>query len=203
MNPYDVLGVDKGATYQEIKKKWRKLSHELHPDKNQDEKNAMEDFQELQRAWEILRDPILRKMYDDKGRVEESKVSQSIYNEIHTYFFNCINKTKDAHEKDIISIMLMDIEDALANVKGKVPDINRAIENLMKLKGKIKRKDGKEHDNIFEDLINGKIEQFETEKKFWVELPANLNKLKDAVEQYECNTKRDFSKMGKLPDSML
>lgn len=202
MNPYDVLGVEKGASYQEIKKKWRKLSHELHPDKNEDEKNAMEDFQELQRAWDILRDPILRKMYDDKGRVEENKVEQSIYNEIHTYFFNCVNKTENAHEKDIIAIMLMDIEDAMDNARGKDVEIDRAISNLMKLKGKIKRKDGNNDDNIFEDIINGQISTREAEKKFWVELPANLNKLKDAVEQYECNTKRDFSKMGKIPDSM-
>jgi molecular chaperone DnaJ len=69
MNPYEVLSVNQNATEIEIKKAYRKLALEYHPDRNPDNKEAEEKFREISRAYEILSDPEKRAQYDQYGRV--------------------------------------------------------------------------------------------------------------------------------------
>ena len=58
---YDVLGVEREATAEEIKKAYRRLARQLHPDVNPDEE---ERFKEVTKAYEVLSDPQKREMYD-------------------------------------------------------------------------------------------------------------------------------------------
>ena len=64
---YDVLGVKKDATAQEIKSAFRKKAKEFHPDLNKDNPSAAEKFKEAQEAYEVLSDDNKRKMYDQFG----------------------------------------------------------------------------------------------------------------------------------------
>jgi len=64
---YDVLGVNKNATAEQIKKAYRKLAMEFHPDRNPGDKNAEEKFKEAAEAYEVLRDPDKRQRYDRFG----------------------------------------------------------------------------------------------------------------------------------------
>ncbi len=64
---YNVLGVEKTATKEEIKKAFRKLAVKYHPDKNPDKKEAEEKFKLINEANEILGDPEKRKKYDQYG----------------------------------------------------------------------------------------------------------------------------------------
>ena len=64
---YDVLGVSKNATDQEIKSAFRKKAKELHPDLNKDDPKAAEKFKEAQEAYAVLSDESKRKMYDQYG----------------------------------------------------------------------------------------------------------------------------------------
>lgn len=64
---YKILGVDKKAGQDEIKKKYRKLAQKYHPDRNPDNKEAEEKFKELQEAYEVLKDPEKREKYDRLG----------------------------------------------------------------------------------------------------------------------------------------
>ena len=66
MNPYDVLGVSKDASDQEIKRAYRKLSKKYHPDLNH-EPGAEEKFKEVNEAYEILSDPQKNAQYDQFG----------------------------------------------------------------------------------------------------------------------------------------
>ncbi len=65
---YKVLGVDKKATEEDIKKAYRKLARKLHPDVNPDDKEAHKKFQQVNEANEVLSDPEKRKKYDQYGK---------------------------------------------------------------------------------------------------------------------------------------
>lgn len=64
---YEVLGLQKGATEDEIKKAFRKLALKYHPDKNQGDKEAEEKFKEINEAYSILSDPDKKNKYDRFG----------------------------------------------------------------------------------------------------------------------------------------
>ncbi|MBN1647682.1 MAG: molecular chaperone DnaJ [Spirochaetales bacterium] len=64
---YEVLGVQKGASKDDIKKAYRKLAVQFHPDKNQGNKDAEEKFKEATEAYEILSDDKKRQAYDQFG----------------------------------------------------------------------------------------------------------------------------------------
>lgn len=64
---YKILGIRKTAGKNEIKKAYRKLAKELHPDKNQDDPEASQKFQDLGAAYEVLSDDDKRKLYDRCG----------------------------------------------------------------------------------------------------------------------------------------
>src|SRR5437764_5235758 len=61
---YKVLGVGKNASEGEIKKAYRKLARQYHPDRNQGDKQAEERFKEVSQAHDVLSDPEKRKAYD-------------------------------------------------------------------------------------------------------------------------------------------
>ncbi|MEZ0542897.1 DnaJ C-terminal domain-containing protein [Fibrella arboris] len=65
---YNVLGVPKTATEDEIKKAYRKLARKLHPDLNPNDSEANKKFQQLNEANEVLSDPDKRKKYDQYGQ---------------------------------------------------------------------------------------------------------------------------------------
>nr|WP_310525158.1 J domain-containing protein [Polymorphobacter sp.] len=67
-DPYQVLGVGRGASDAEIKKAYRKLAKENHPDRNADNAKALERFKEANSAYEMLSDP------DKKGRFDRGEI---------------------------------------------------------------------------------------------------------------------------------
>lgn len=66
---YQILGVSKNASQDEIKKSFRKLARDFHPDKNPGDKAAEEKFKEASQAYETLSDPEKRKHYDEMSRL--------------------------------------------------------------------------------------------------------------------------------------
>jgi len=69
---YEVLGVDRNCSPEELKAAFRKLAQQHHPDKNPNDPKAAERFKEINQAYQVLSDPGRRQMYDRMGhRAEE------------------------------------------------------------------------------------------------------------------------------------
>src|SRR3954447_22799993 len=64
---YSVLGVERGASDDDIKKAYRKLAMQYHPDRNNGAKEAEEKFKEITEAYDVLRDPQKRAAFDRYG----------------------------------------------------------------------------------------------------------------------------------------
>ena len=67
---YDVLGITRGASEQDIKSAFRRLAKDCHPDRNASDKGAEQKFKELNEAYEALKDPQKRAAYDQFGHVD-------------------------------------------------------------------------------------------------------------------------------------
>jgi molecular chaperone DnaJ len=67
---YEILGLQKGASDDEIKKAFRKLALQYHPDRNAGDKEAEEKFKEINEAYQVLSDPQKRSQYDQFGTAD-------------------------------------------------------------------------------------------------------------------------------------
>ncbi|KAH0552612.1 hypothetical protein KQX54_013286 [Cotesia glomerata] len=81
-NPYEVLGVTRHVTSQEIRKAYKNLVKEWHPDKT-DHPAAENKFVEITKAYELLADPERRKKFDDHGITEENMSRQKQSSNFH------------------------------------------------------------------------------------------------------------------------
>ena len=69
-NYYEVLGVSRTASQEEIKKTYRRMARQYHPDLNPGDKAAEAKFKDIVEAYETLSNPELRKKYDEKSSGE-------------------------------------------------------------------------------------------------------------------------------------
>ncbi|KAJ8396312.1 hypothetical protein AAFF_G00018890 [Aldrovandia affinis] len=84
---YKILGVSKSASIKDIKKAYRKLALQLHPDRNQDDPDAQDKFADLGAAYEVLSDEEKRKQYDAYGEEGLKEGHHSSHGDIFSSFF--------------------------------------------------------------------------------------------------------------------
>jgi molecular chaperone DnaJ len=89
-DPYALLGVDRDASSEEIKRSYRRLARQLHPDANPDDPEAEARFKEVAMAYEILSDPQRRQQYDMYGEAGSQGGSSfgGGFGDIFDMFFN-------------------------------------------------------------------------------------------------------------------
>src|SRR5256886_10492452 len=96
---YEVLGVERNASDEEIKRAYRKLAIKYHPDKNPDDQHAEEKFKELGEAYDVLMDADKRAAYDRFGHAafaqgdRKSTRLNSSHSQI-SYAVFCLKKKK-------------------------------------------------------------------------------------------------------------
>lgn len=83
---YELLGIAKGASPDEIKRAYRKLALKYHPDRNPDDREAEEKFKEISNAFQVLSDPEKRELYDRYGPDGPSRAGFSGFENVNDIF---------------------------------------------------------------------------------------------------------------------
>ncbi|KAK9921800.1 hypothetical protein M0R45_030296 [Rubus argutus] len=125
---YEVLGVERSASQQEIKKAYYKLALRLHPDKNPGDEDAKEKFQQLQKVISILGDEEKRALYDQTGCIDDDDLVGDVAQNLHEYFRALYKKVTEA-----------DIEEFEANYRGSDSEKKDLIELYSRYKGNMNR----------------------------------------------------------------
>ena len=114
-NHYETLGVDKNATQDELKKAYRKLSKEHHPDKGGDE----EKFKEISEAYSVLSDPEKRKQYDNPSQFSNMRGGNPMG--FDEFFRRATQRQQSDIQPNIYHRVVIDLKDVL---NGKTVSIN-------------------------------------------------------------------------------
>lgn len=125
---YEVLGVEKTASQQEIKKAYYKLALQLHPDKNPGNEEAKEKFQQLQKVISILGDEEKRSLYDQTGCADDADLAGDVVNNLKEFFQTMYKKVTEA-----------DVEEFEVNYRGSDSEKTDLIDLYKKYKGKMNR----------------------------------------------------------------
>ncbi|KAK7285552.1 hypothetical protein RJT34_20327 [Clitoria ternatea] len=150
---YQVLGVERTASQQEIKKAYYKLALRLHPDKNPGDEEAKERFQQLQKVISILGDEEKRALYDQIGSVDDADLAGDVVQNLQEFFRAMYKKVTEA-----------DIEEFEANYRGSDSEKNDLIDLYKKCKGNMNRlfcsmlcSDPKLDSHRFKDMVDQAI----------------------------------------------
>lgn len=125
---YEVLGVERTASQQEIKKAYHRLALRLHPDKNPGDEEAKEKFQQLQKVISILGDEEKRAVYDQTGIVDDADLAGDVAQNLQEYFRTLYKKVTEA-----------DIDAFVANYRGSDSETNDLKDLYQKFKGNMDR----------------------------------------------------------------
>jgi len=136
INLYDILGVSKNATFEEIKTKYKSLAQQHHPDKGGDP----DLFKKIKHAYEVLSDPINRKRYDTTGHYDDGpNIQTEALDHLSNLFFKLV-PTINADLDDLVLVMKNDSRQEKEDVNNNINACNNHIQKLNKIINKIKKK---------------------------------------------------------------
>lgn len=174
---YEVLNVDKDASAEEIKKSYRKKAQESHPDSASG--NA-EVFKQVHLAYDTLGNPESRKNYDETGSTERSA---SLLDEAEKYLlsiFDHVITLVDEHN-DYIALARQGLDAGVEDEQRQVRISRKQIDKLERKSGRIKVKDG---DNLYQMLLDSKIQELHEKVEHKLKRIAILEESKKLLENY-------------------
>src|SRR5512142_1566779 len=128
---YEVLGVQRGASDEELKKAFRRLAMKHHPDRNPDNKECEAHFKEAKEAYEVLGDPQKRALYDRHGHAAfEAGVGRGaagfadvgdIFGDIFSDIFGMgSGQGRQRRGSDLRYVLELDLEEAVFGVEREI-----------------------------------------------------------------------------------
>lgn len=147
---YEILGLDKAATKDDIKKAYRSLAKEHHPDVNGGDHS--EEFTEIQSAYDVLSDPEDRAMFDEYGFSRKDGDLAKMQNMVTNIINECLRDgLEPEHLTDEIDGV---ITDDIDRFKEELEALQKAIDDLNKQKTAIKTKDGIKYDIVGDSIMS-------------------------------------------------
>ncbi len=147
-SPYDVLGVDKRATKEEIKQRYKDLAKIHHPDVGGDHKK----FQEIQEAYEILNDEERRRKFDATGSVKREPSNEDKFKHFCIQVAMPIIQGNNENF-DLVGSIKMEISQMIGRVQGMMDQTKAELRKLRLVQGRIK----KDETNILTGMIQERI----------------------------------------------
>ncbi|KAI3507591.1 hypothetical protein L1887_22579 [Cichorium endivia] len=211
---YEILGVERTASQQEIKKAYHKLALRLHPDKNPGDEDAKEKFQQLQKVVSILGDDEKRTLYDQTGCVDDADLAGDMAQNLKDFFRSMYKKVTES-----------DIEEFEASYRGSESEKTDLIDLYNKYKGHMNRlfcsmlcSDHKLDSHRFKDILDdaissGEVKSTKAYQKWAKQVsetkqPINLlrpkekSKKESSDDLYAIISQRQSERKGRL-DSMF
>lgn len=168
MNPYEILGVERDASPEHIKKAFRNLVKKHHPDTNPED--GGERFLQIKAAYEVLGDPDRRAYYDKTGQITGSSTrnaeEEDVHKTISNLFFSALNKVSMnfphswtgapiVSDADfVLQAMKDDLQHAITRGENMIPTNLKEIKRLAKMGVAY----ADQEDPILSELLSGKIE---------------------------------------------
>jgi len=179
---YTILEIAQDASQGQIKAAWRAKANKLHPDKNPDDEEAAELFKSARHAYNILIDPITRKIYDSEGNVEDDPLFLDAIKKITEAIIGIIETTQDVENHDLLALLQMNIGNYINSNEQTKADLIISRRKYEKVSKKfIKRRGGF---NIFTTAIQAKMAWYD---KTIVEIDHNIavaEKMLDITKEY-------------------
>jgi DnaJ-class molecular chaperone len=159
-NLYEVLGVEQGASTEEIKAAYRRAAMKHHPDRNQGDDEAHAAFQDVQQAYDVLSDPEKRVEYDYTGEIPGRKPDRmaAIRQEAITIFTDVLNGLgMNPTRFNIVSNMLASIQQKQTHLRQSIRSTEEEIAGMQKVIGRIHLKEGVDGPNVFAEFLRANI----------------------------------------------
>ena len=197
---YDVLDVDKTASADAIKRSYRKLSKEYHPDRNahrsEDERAACAaHYQRVQEAWDTLGDPARRAAYDVTGRPQskldpEQELTSVLMGPFISSFREALTNERDVTKINFVEKMRSVLTNQMRQMEAALADSNRRGRELERAIGRFTVAGSSE--NLFNRVLEGQLRDVrEHSAKIKIDLDMvqrGLNYLKDAKYRIDSST---------------
>ena len=185
MNLYEILGVVKDATMEDIKKAYRQLANKYHPDKDAGDNTL---FIKIKEAYEILSDPVKRSQYDITGIAtpgnidpEERKIAEAKEFIATVLEAMVTNNAMDVETRSVIDVINTLIETNKAEVLKNITEIQRQISKRNKIIARFKKKSSGE--NMFQLFLlsnnNKQLEQINKFKEYVLKMEFAAEFIKD------------------------
>lgn len=179
-NLYDILGVSKHATFEEIKAKYKSLAQQHHPDKGGDP----EVFKKIKNAYEILSDPANRKKYDTTGNYENvMSIRDEALSQLSRLFFNLLpNINPDVD--DLILIMKGECRREKENINQNIHTCKSHMFKLNTIINKTKKKKNS-NENIIKMFAQNQLKNCENDLYHFMRQTRIIDDVIEILEDYQ------------------